>query len=65
MSSYYYMMMQELTEIARANNFVVKYDKYDWNLNLTKVRKRAREERVTPVSRPLWFPLLAGLEYSV
>ena len=62
-SSYYYMVMQELTEIARANNFVVKYDKYDWNLNLTKVRERAREpeserareERDIPVSMPLWF----------
>ncbi len=67
-SSYYYMVMQELTEIARANNFVVKYDKYDWNLNLTKVRERAREREkreiyrflghsglVVPVSRALWF----------
>ena len=24
-------------EVARSNNFVIKYDKFDWNLHLTKV----------------------------
>ena len=26
----------QLIEVARANNFIIKYDKYDWTLNLTK-----------------------------
>jgi hypothetical protein len=29
-------MREELTEVARTNNFVIKYDKYDWNLHLSK-----------------------------
>ena len=28
---------EELMEVARSNNFVIKYDKFDWNLHLTKV----------------------------
>jgi len=32
---------QELTEVARANNFLIKYDKYDWNLNLTRACSEA------------------------
>ena len=30
-------MREELMEVARSNNFIIKYDKYDWNLHLTKV----------------------------
>lgn len=30
-------MRGELTDVARNNNFIIKYDKYDWNLNLTRV----------------------------
>ena len=26
-----------LTEIAQSNNFIIKYDKFDWNLNLSQV----------------------------
>jgi len=29
-------MREELTEVARTNNFIIKYDKYDWNLHLGK-----------------------------
>ena len=30
-------MRKELMEVARSNNFIIEYDKYDWNLQLTKV----------------------------
>ena len=49
--AYYASFMQpdvrsELTEIARSNNFLIKYDKYDWNLNLTKACSEAARQPV-------------------
>jgi hypothetical protein len=35
-------MREELMEVARSNNFVIKYDKFDWNLHLTKACSEAR-----------------------
>ena len=34
---WYTVQREELMEVARSNNFVIKYDKFDWNLHLTKV----------------------------
>jgi hypothetical protein len=32
-------MREELMEVARSNNFIIKYDKYDWNLHLVATFK--------------------------
>jgi hypothetical protein len=32
-------MREELMEVARSNNFIIKYDKYDWNLHLAPILK--------------------------
>jgi hypothetical protein len=37
-------MREELMEVARSNNFVVKYDKFDWNLHLTKACSEASRQ---------------------
>jgi hypothetical protein len=49
--AYYASFMQpdvraDLTEIARSNNFLIKYDKYDWNLNLAKACSEAARQPV-------------------
>ena len=49
-------------EVARSNNFVIKYDKFDWNLHLTKVclsrsSTSLRECMHAPIVIPsLWLP---------
>ena len=40
----------ELTDIARNNNFIIKYDKYDWNLDLTRVSRLASTQEGERVS---------------
>ena len=50
----------DLTEIARSNNFFIKYPKFDWNLNLSRV--------CTDAGNSLWPALLAtasGLGWKV
>mmetsp|Transcript_42106 Transcript_42106/g.99940 ORF Transcript_42106/g.99940 Transcript_42106/m.99940 type:complete len:1472 (-) Transcript_42106:191-4606(-) len=37
-------MRDELMEVARSNNFVIKYDKFDWNLHLTKACSEASRQ---------------------
>ena len=37
-------MREELMEVARSNNFVIKYDKFDWNLHLTKACSEASRQ---------------------
>uniref|UniRef100_A0A7S0QMA7 Myosin motor domain-containing protein n=1 Tax=Cryptomonas curvata TaxID=233186 RepID=A0A7S0QMA7_9CRYP len=37
-------MREEQTELARSNNFVIKYEKYDWNLHLTKACSEASRQ---------------------
>ena len=37
-------MREELMEVARSNNFIIKYDKFDWNLHLTKACSEASRQ---------------------
>mmetsp|Transcript_68386 Transcript_68386/g.142565 ORF Transcript_68386/g.142565 Transcript_68386/m.142565 type:complete len:1429 (-) Transcript_68386:617-4903(-) len=37
-------MREELLEVARSNNFVIKYDKFDWSLHLTKACSEASRQ---------------------
>ena len=45
-------MRDELMEVARSNNFVIKYDKFDWNLHLTKVPSSSLPPSLPPSLRP-------------
>uniref|UniRef100_A0A7S0HDG8 Myosin motor domain-containing protein n=1 Tax=Hanusia phi TaxID=3032 RepID=A0A7S0HDG8_9CRYP len=37
-------MKEELMDVARSNNFIIKYDKFDWNLHLTKACSEASRQ---------------------
>lgn len=50
-------MRDELMEVARSNNFVIKYDKFDWNLHLTKACSEAsRQPRQMILNAPSGSP---------